>query len=348
MLLKTVRPQRSGFTLVELLVVIAIIAILVGIGVPALMQARRAARIFSVQSQMTQINDAVEAFKTKHGFYPPDFTRIRIAIGAEPARRVASASRFLAYLNRIAPNHSEGVQAQGHALGIRRVDVWWDQVGDYLGPESALTFWLSGVAANKQFPLTYMNNRGTPLDPTDDIVEALPPYNISKLAFSTLDVQRDELFDFKQAELIVEFEGVNRRRAQPLLPTPSGPVFAGYPSWDTNQPLAGYAAGYSQLPDGELEPLVYFELASYRPGIDPAPGRSFLLGFNPTGTVRPYVNETNTLYNADNFQIIAPGMDGKYFNGAGTNSAISAIDTGERDNLTNFSTGPIEGLIFVK
>jgi prepilin-type N-terminal cleavage/methylation domain-containing protein len=70
-------PKRSGFTLVELLVAFAIIALLVTLLLPAVQQAREAARRTQCRSNLKQIALAAQGYVELHKFLPPGLMIVR-------------------------------------------------------------------------------------------------------------------------------------------------------------------------------------------------------------------------------------------------------------------------------
>jgi prepilin-type N-terminal cleavage/methylation domain-containing protein len=66
------RRRQAAFTLIELIVVIAIIAILASLIFPLAGAADRRKKISLAQAQLKGIEAAIDGYKTKLGFYPPD------------------------------------------------------------------------------------------------------------------------------------------------------------------------------------------------------------------------------------------------------------------------------------
>lgn len=64
-------PRHPAFTLVELLVVVAIIGLLIGVALVAGQGALASSKKAQTERTLRSVADAIEQFKSDHGFYPP-------------------------------------------------------------------------------------------------------------------------------------------------------------------------------------------------------------------------------------------------------------------------------------
>lgn len=115
------RSRRVGFTLIELLVVIAIIAILIALLLPAVQQAREAARRTQCKNNLKQIGLALHNYLSTHSVLPPGY-----CIGAAKGGTWSVHARILPFLDQAnaytladltvgysdPPNSTNGITAQ--------------------------------------------------------------------------------------------------------------------------------------------------------------------------------------------------------------------------------------------
>ena len=82
---RTRRHRPRGFTLIELLVVIAIIAVLIALLLPAVQQAREAARRTQCKNNLVQLGLALQNYEMAHERLPPGTVNVTGPIKSEPA-----------------------------------------------------------------------------------------------------------------------------------------------------------------------------------------------------------------------------------------------------------------------
>lgn len=111
--------RRTAFTLVELLVVIAIIVVLVALLLPAVQQAREAARRMQCRDHLRQFGLALHNYESSHStlppgyLYKPDFSNSRVSNGAG----FGWAAMILPYLEQTAVYQQFDWNVPLHATG---------------------------------------------------------------------------------------------------------------------------------------------------------------------------------------------------------------------------------------
>ena len=144
-------PHRRGFTLVELLVVIAVIAVLVALLLPAVQQAREAARRAQCKNNLKQIGLALHNYLDAHTAFPP-----AICIGPSKFGEWSAQARILPYLDQANLQNLINFQAP-YALQPAVPQV---RVSIFLCP-SEINDRASDRDGLKQYPINYACNEGT-------------------------------------------------------------------------------------------------------------------------------------------------------------------------------------------
>ena len=147
------RP-RPGFTLVELLVVIVIIGILMGLLIPAIAAVRTTIAVGAIQSDLNNLDSAVETYRSKYGEYPPDFSDWNLVRAHYQRVFPDIAASELSLLFALCDDVPDGALTYGTLTD----DQAYTSLGNYLPAvmdrAEALVFTLGGYSSDPQHPFT--------------------------------------------------------------------------------------------------------------------------------------------------------------------------------------------------
>lgn len=279
--------SRVGFTLIELLVVIVILAVLIGLLLAAVFRGLVTGKITGNRSDISQLEVAMEAFKTKFGVYPPS--------------KIMLCENFANY-NNIAADRLQSDSVSLLQKMFPRIDtaVWAAQGIDWNGNgaidpavvlegDQCLVFFLGGIPGNSSPPsvLGFSSNARNPAITTGDRIGPFFEFKSNRLVRLRANAYYSYLDYYGSSD------GNGTRTG--------GGVYAYFSSYKNRDGYNRYSWLYRQ--------------SSQSPPVSDCSG---------LGAVWPYAQEAGLValdstepppakyLNPTSYQIISPGANGKY------------------------------------
>jgi prepilin-type N-terminal cleavage/methylation domain-containing protein len=324
-----------AFTLIEMLTVIVIIGILATLITAAAIRARTAAKNFAVRKEISDLQQALEAYKLKYLEYPPDFATF------EPLMMDASLINIrrqavLRHLRNGFPRYVENLDSRTIAAGRapsdgERWNLFKVDLAVYgLNPDnfdhaSALVFWLGGLpeqppaAGQKWIPAGFHADKANPFKAGLPRTEPFFTFTADRLvpgalpnsgfAYTPPSIEQAPYVYFRARP-----DGKSERFEYGATNLKTLFVWYAYlaPSGETCFP---YLNGYTG---------------------DPSDPNIANILRNPL-TDRPWSDRQK-------FQIIAAGMDNQFGSGTAWRDLVTGlgITNADFDNITSFADGKLE------
>lgn len=156
------RRTQQGFTLIELLVVIAIIAILIALLLPAVQQAREAARRTQCKNNMKQIGLALHNYLDVNSGFPPSFVSDITTAGVDlsDGGEWSAHARLLPYLEQANIYNAADLSLAYNSSINAAIPTM--RVASYICPsDSNDRVRVSSTGTPEHYPLSYGFNGGT-------------------------------------------------------------------------------------------------------------------------------------------------------------------------------------------